>query len=260
LRLAWIRFLYGGPPDTLLATWGVGFVLQQAVRLVFGPDLKPLSLPQSLGGSLDWTAMGMTFPIYRLFIIGVTALCVIGLYLLWSRTGFGFKVGAVTQNRAMAASLGISTRRVNFVRLLPATTALSGYSIWVLSQRMPRAELQGDGEVAGIKLLRLEEAESLGHDPLTIFLAIHSVNDFNFGHTAGAISLPDEETEKWLPEFKPRLERTRALIVYCGSRDCGKSLWTAIRMRNAGLAQTVIFPDGWNEWVVHKLPTVGAGR
>jgi urea transport system permease protein len=113
LEICLIRFLYRRPLDTLLATWGVGLVLQQSVRLLVGPDLKPLTLPDSLRASIEWTAMGMTFPIYRLFIIGVTILCVVGLYLLWSRTSFGLKVRAVTQNRNMAAAMGISTRWVD---------------------------------------------------------------------------------------------------------------------------------------------------
>jgi rhodanese-related sulfurtransferase len=53
----------------------------------------------------------------------------------------------------------------------------------------------------------------------------------------------------------PKLERARTIIVYCKSVDCGKSLWAAIRLRNAGFTQTKIFPEGWNEWVNNGLPT-----
>jgi urea transport system permease protein len=106
-----IRFLYGRPLDTLLATWGVGLVLQQAVRMMFGPDLKPLSKPHILGSSLEFG--NMTFPVYRLFVIGVTLVCLAGVYLWYYRTPFGLQVRAVTQNRPMAAALGISTRRVD---------------------------------------------------------------------------------------------------------------------------------------------------
>jgi urea transport system permease protein len=113
LEISLIRFLYNRPLDTLLATWGVGLVFQQAVRLLFGPDLKQLELPDILNGGFEWEGVGMTFPKYRLFIMAVTVVCVVGLYLLWSRTTFGLKVRAVTQNRPMAASLGISTRRVD---------------------------------------------------------------------------------------------------------------------------------------------------
>jgi urea transport system permease protein len=111
LEICLIRFLYGRPLDTLLATWGVGLVLQQGVRMVFGPDLKPLSQPQILRHSLEYG--DMTFPVYRLFVIAVTVVCLAGVYLLFYRTSFGLRVRAVTQNRAMASALGVSTRRVD---------------------------------------------------------------------------------------------------------------------------------------------------
>jgi urea transport system permease protein len=106
-----IRFLYGRPLDTLLATWGVGLMLQQFVRLVFGSDLKPLTLPEGLGGK--WELEGASFPHFRLFIIGITCLCLVAVYLGFFRTSFGLKTRAVTQNRAMASALGVSTRQVD---------------------------------------------------------------------------------------------------------------------------------------------------
>src|SRR5205823_1444068 len=69
LEVGLIRFLYGRPLDTLLATWGVALILQQAVKFLFGPDLKPLSVPHVLEHS--WEIGGLTFPIYRVFIVAV---------------------------------------------------------------------------------------------------------------------------------------------------------------------------------------------
>jgi len=111
LEISLIRFLYGRPLDTLLATWGVGMILQQVVNLSFGADLKPMSLPQTLQGG--WDLGGVTIPVYRLFIVAVTALCLLAVYLWFYKTSFGLKIRAVVQNRPMAASLGISTRRVD---------------------------------------------------------------------------------------------------------------------------------------------------
>jgi urea transport system permease protein len=106
-----IRFLYGRPLDTLLATWGVGLILQQAVRLSFGAEGKPLEQPVELRGALP---MGdVTFPYYRILILGVSLLCVTAVYLCFYRTRLGLQIRAVTQNRAMASALGISTRRVD---------------------------------------------------------------------------------------------------------------------------------------------------
>lgn len=124
-----IRFLYGRPLDTLLATWGVGLILQQGVKKLFGPDLKPLSLPFILESS--WGVGGLTFPIYRVFIIGITALCLLLVYLWFFKTPFGLQVRAVTQNRPTASALGISTRRVDALTFAFGT-ALAGVAGCIL--------------------------------------------------------------------------------------------------------------------------------
>jgi urea transport system permease protein len=106
-----IRFLYGRPLDTLLATWGVGMMLQQLVRLIFEADLKPVRWPEGLED--QWELEGATFPHKYLFIIGVAIVCLVVVYLGFFRTSFGLKTRAVTQNRAMASALGVSTRQVD---------------------------------------------------------------------------------------------------------------------------------------------------
>jgi urea transport system permease protein len=111
LEVGLIRFLYGRPLDTLLATWGVSLILQEAVKTLFDADLKPMHLPDMLEG--NWQMAGVSVPIYRVFILAVTGLCLLGIYLLFYRTSFGLQVRAVTQNRPMASALGISTRKVD---------------------------------------------------------------------------------------------------------------------------------------------------
>jgi urea transport system permease protein len=106
-----IRFLYGRPLDTLLATWGVGLILQQVVRMVFGGGFEPLSKPTELNRAYEFE--GASFPIFRLFVIGVTVVCLVAVYLWFYRTAFGLKIRAVIQNRPMASALGISTPRVD---------------------------------------------------------------------------------------------------------------------------------------------------
>jgi urea transport system permease protein len=111
LEVSLIRFLYGRPLDTLLATWAVGLILQQVVKLWFGANLQPMRLPEMLQGGLTFGQV--TIPLYRLFIVGVTLLCLAGVYVWFFKTAFGLRIRAVVQNRAMAAALGISTRRVD---------------------------------------------------------------------------------------------------------------------------------------------------
>jgi rhodanese-related sulfurtransferase len=140
------------------------------------------------------------------------------------------------------------------------TLALSGYSAWVLNEQAPNEKPQAKDDVAGIPLWRCADVETLWHDPSTLFVDVRSSIDYDFGHIRGAVSLPEEEFDKRLPDLKSRLERAQTIIVYCKNRDCGKSLWVAIRLRKAGLAQTGIYPEGWNEWYLHELPIDGTGR
>jgi rhodanese-related sulfurtransferase len=150
---------------------------------------------------------------------------------------------------------------INVIRILLISAALSGYSVWVLAHRdRGPTSSAGYAVIDDIPLLRQAEAETHWHKASTVFIDTRSSIDFQFGHIAGAISMPEEECEKLLPDLKPKLERAGALVVYCKSEDCGKSLWTAIRLHQAGLKQVRIYPAGWNEWVLSKLPVEGSAR
>ncbi|NQV82993.1 MAG: urea ABC transporter permease subunit UrtB [Rhodospirillales bacterium] len=103
-----IRFLYGRPLETLLATWGLSLILQQLVRSIFGPTNREVGNPSWMSGYIEATG-GLVLTYNRIYII-IFSLLVIGLLaLLLRKTSFGLKMRAVTQNRAMAASMGIRT-------------------------------------------------------------------------------------------------------------------------------------------------------
>ena len=106
-----IRFLYGRPLETLLATWGLSLILQQAVRTAFGPTNKDVGNPSWMSGSFDLGQITITYN--RLWIIVFTLLIFLGLLALLRFTRFGLEMRAVTQNRAMAASMGIRTSRID---------------------------------------------------------------------------------------------------------------------------------------------------
>lgn len=114
-----IRYLYGRPLDTLLATWGLGLVLQQAVNLIFGPNLKAVEQPTVLVGNLHVGPVAL--PYYRIFIVAFTLLCLLLVYLWFFGTSSGLKIRAVVQNRSMASALGVSTRRVDSLTFAIAT-------------------------------------------------------------------------------------------------------------------------------------------
>ena len=106
-----IRFLYGRPLETLLVTWGVGLVLIQGARVIFG-DLTAVQAPSWLKGGVQ-IMVGVRLPHNRLFIILLAMFCVAGIYFLLFRTGIGLRIRAVLQNRDMSACLGIPTRKLD---------------------------------------------------------------------------------------------------------------------------------------------------
>ncbi len=108
-----IRFLYTRPLETLLATWGVSLILQQLVRSLFGAANRQVSNPPFMSGAFELGGLSITTN--RLWIIVLSALVFIGLQLVLRATPFGLQMRAVTQNRRMAASMGISTSRVDML-------------------------------------------------------------------------------------------------------------------------------------------------
>ena len=107
-----IRWLYGRPLETLLATWGISLILQQLVRSIFGAPNKEVANPSWMSGGLE-VAGGFVLTYNRLYLIVFCFLVLGAITLLLRRTGFGLSVRAVTQNRGMAATMGIPTSRVD---------------------------------------------------------------------------------------------------------------------------------------------------
>ena len=106
-----IRFLYGRPLETLLATWGVSLVLQQAVRTMFGPTNREVGNPSYMSGGFEIFGVSITWG--RLWIIVFTLVVFAGLQLVLRGTRLGLEMRAVTQNRRMANSMGIRSSRVD---------------------------------------------------------------------------------------------------------------------------------------------------
>jgi urea transport system permease protein len=106
-----IRFLYGRPLETLLATWGLSLILQQAVRSAFGPNNREVGNPSWMSGAFDLGGITVTYN--RMWIIVFTIGVFFALLGILRYTRFGLEMRAVTQNRSMAASMGIRTGRVD---------------------------------------------------------------------------------------------------------------------------------------------------
>ena len=108
-----IRWLYGRPLETLLATWGISLVLMQGVRTLFGAQNVPVENPAWLSGGVSLMS-NLTLPFNRIAIIVFAALVLLAvLALLIARTRLGLFVRGVTQNRRMAACVGVNTAKVD---------------------------------------------------------------------------------------------------------------------------------------------------
>ena len=107
-----IRFLYGRPLETLLATWGISLILQQLVRSLFGANNREVANPEWIAGALELGG-GVSITFSRIYIV-IFCLAVVALLAAFIRySRFGLNMRAVTQNRAMASSMGIKTGQVD---------------------------------------------------------------------------------------------------------------------------------------------------
>ena len=107
-----IRFLYGRPLETLLATFGISLMLQQLVRTVISPQNVPVSNPDFLSGSWEINSV-LSLTYNRLYIFVFCLLVFAGLFFVLKRTRLGLQVRAVSQNRAMARAMGVRSARVD---------------------------------------------------------------------------------------------------------------------------------------------------
>jgi urea transport system permease protein len=107
-----IRFLYGRPLETLLATWGISLILIQSMRTTFGAQNVQVENPSWMSGGIHLFS-NLVLPWNRIVIIGFAAAVVVLIWTLLTRTRLGLFVRGVTQNRPMASCLGVPTGRVD---------------------------------------------------------------------------------------------------------------------------------------------------
>jgi branched-chain amino acid transport system permease protein/urea transport system permease protein len=109
IERGFIRLLYQRPLDTLLGTWGVSIVLRELIRIVIGPEHRYATQP--ITGQLS--ILNFSYPLYRISIIIFTAMVVLGVLYVFTRTDFGLQVQATIRDRGMAEAVGINTSRVD---------------------------------------------------------------------------------------------------------------------------------------------------
>lgn len=106
-----IRFLYKRPLDTILATWGLGVMLQQIIRLAAGGELRYVRMPDSLAHGT--TVLGAEVSAYRVFIFATAAALFLLTWFIMHRTSLGMKLRAVVQDAQTAACFGINADRIH---------------------------------------------------------------------------------------------------------------------------------------------------
>ena len=107
-----IRFLYGRPLETLLATWGISLMLQQLVRSIFGAQNVGVENPVWMSGGVQVLG-NLSLPYNRLVIIGFAIAVLLGMAWLIGRTRLGLFVRGVTQNRPIASCMGVNTAKID---------------------------------------------------------------------------------------------------------------------------------------------------
>ncbi|WP_298933888.1 urea ABC transporter permease subunit UrtB [uncultured Ramlibacter sp.] len=107
-----IRFLYGRPLETLLATWGISLMLQQLVRTIFGAQNVGVENPSWMSGGVVLFG-SLQLPWNRIIILGFAFAVLLGMGFLIGRTRLGLFVRGVTQNRPIASCMGVNTARID---------------------------------------------------------------------------------------------------------------------------------------------------
>jgi len=105
-----IRHLYRRPLDTILATWGIGIMAQQGIRLIVGGELRYVQMPPSMSTGIS--LLGFETSAFRLFILAFSAMLFAFTWFLIYRTSFGMKLRAITQDREIASCFGIKSQRI----------------------------------------------------------------------------------------------------------------------------------------------------
>ncbi|MFX1760274.1 urea ABC transporter permease subunit UrtB [Rhodococcus sp. As11] len=137
LEVTLIRRMYHRPLDTLLVTFGVGLLLQQAARDIFGAPAVNVVAPSWLSGGVE--ILGAVVPKTRLFILALAVICVIALIASMKYTPMGRRIRAVVQNRDLAETVGISSRRTDITTFFLGSglAGLAGVALTLIGSTSP---------------------------------------------------------------------------------------------------------------------------
>jgi branched-chain amino acid transport system permease protein len=162
LEASTLRFIYRRPPAyQLLLTFGIALILEESLKVLYGPTAKNVEPPALLQGAVE--VGGMIYPRYRLFLVVLSLVVGVALWLFLQRTRAGLVVRAVAQNSEMADCLGADVARVRTLvfgaacalaglggaAAAPMTTAYLGMGIGVIVEAFVVVVIGGLGSVVG---------------------------------------------------------------------------------------------------------------
>lgn len=133
-----IRHLYNRPLESLLATWGISLILIQVARNIFG-DLTSIKTPVILSGGFEIIEGQLILPYNRLFIMLVSVVILILVYILFQKTRLGIQIRSVTQNRNISACVGISTQKIDMITFMLGSglAGIAGCAITLIGNIVP---------------------------------------------------------------------------------------------------------------------------
>ncbi|RDH75073.1 urea ABC transporter permease subunit UrtB [Mycolicibacterium moriokaense] len=137
LEVTLIRRMYDRPLDTLLVTFGVGLILQQVARDIFGAPAVNVAAPAWLSGGLE--ILGAVVPKTRIFILALAVICVVVLAAVLKVSPMGRRIRAVVQNRDLAETSGISSRRTDITTFFIGSglAAIAGVALTLIGSTSP---------------------------------------------------------------------------------------------------------------------------
>lgn len=137
LEVAVISRMYHRPLDTLLVTVGIALILQQVARDIFGPQAVPVASPSWLEGQVP--VLGYNLPYTRVFMFSVAIGCVVGMALVLKRSSLGRRVRATVQNRDLAETVGVATRRTDQLTFFIGSglAGVAGVSLTLVTATVP---------------------------------------------------------------------------------------------------------------------------
>lgn len=137
LEVTLIRRMYHRPLDTLLVTFGVGLLLQQLARDIFGAPAVNVVAPSWLSGGVE--IFGAVVPKTRLFILALATACVVALILTMKHTPMGRRIRAVVQNRDLAETVGIASRRTDITTFFIGSglAGMAGVALTLIGSTSP---------------------------------------------------------------------------------------------------------------------------